>query len=66
MDWSHFTPPDWTAPRFARLAWPQRYRSRWSLALITGDLNIKFSHHHAAEDTRAAGEIVLRDCHHTG
>ena len=52
--------------QIARRAWPQRYRSRWSLALISGDLNIEFSHHDAAEDARAAGEIVLRACQHTG
>ena len=52
--------------QIARRAWPQRYRSRWSLALIASDLNIKFRHHDAAEDARAAGEIVLHACQHTG
>ena len=47
-------------------AWPHRYRRRWSLALIAGDLGIVFRHHDAAEDARAAGEIVLRACRHTG
>ena len=50
----------------ARRAWPQKYRRRWSLALIAGDLGIAFRHHDAAEDARAAGEIVLRACRHTG
>ena len=52
--------------RVARRAWPERYRRHWNLALITGDLGIKFRHHDAAEDARAAGEIVLRACQHTG
>ena len=50
----------------ARRAWPQRYRRRWSLSLIAGDLGIDFRHHDAAEDARAAGEIVLHACWHTG
>ncbi len=50
----------------ARRAWPQRYRRRWSLAAIAGDLGIAFRHHDAAEDARAAAKIVLRACHHTG
>ena len=50
----------------ARRAWPDRYRSRWNLALIAGDLGISFRHHDAVEDARAAGEIVLRACRHTG
>lgn len=50
----------------ARRAWPQRYRRRWNLAAIAGDLGIAFRHHDAAEDARAAGEIVLRACQHTG
>ena len=50
----------------ARRAWPQKYRRRWNLAPIAGDLGIVFRHHDAAEDARAAGEIVLRACRHTG
>ena len=50
----------------ARRAWPQRYRRRWNLALIAGQLGIEFRHHDAVEDARAAGEIVLRACRHTG
>ena len=41
--------------RVARRAWPERYRRRWNLALIAGDLGIDFLHHDAAEDARAAG-----------
>ena len=50
----------------ARRAWPHRYRRRWSLSLIAGDLGIDFRHHDAAEDARAAGEIVLHACRHSG
>ena len=50
----------------ARRAWPHRYRHRWNLAAIAGDLGITFRHHDAVEDARAAGEIVLRACLHTG
>ena len=50
----------------ARRAWPDRYRRRWNLSLIAGDLGIDFRHHDAAEDARAAGEIVLRACRHSG
>ena len=50
----------------ARWAWPDKYRRRWSLSLIAGDLGIDFRHHDAAEDARAAGEIVLRACRRSG
>ena len=50
----------------ARRAWPHRYRRRWSLSLIAGDLGIDFRHHDAAEDAWAAGQIVLHACRHTG
>ncbi len=50
----------------ARRAWPRKYRSHWNLAAIAGDLGIVFRHHDAAEDARAAGEIVLRACLDTG
>ncbi len=52
----------------ARRAWPHKYNRRrgWGLASIAGDLGINFRHHDALEDARAAGEIVLKACHHTG
>ena len=50
----------------ARHAWPERYGKKWNLALIAHDLGIEFSHHDAAEDARAAAEIVLHACQHTG
>lgn len=50
----------------ARRAWPRRYRRSWNLARIAGDLGIEFQHHDAAEDARAAAEIVLHACKQTG
>ena len=51
----------------ARSAWPERYRrTGWNLANVAGDLDIAFRHHDAVEDARAASEIVLRACLHTG
>ena len=51
----------------ARSAWPERYGRRgWGLASIAGDLGIAFRHHDAVEDARAAAEIVLHACQHTG
>lgn len=54
---------DWLdSARVARRAWPRKYRRRWSLGLIAADLGIAFRHHDAAEDARAAAEIVLAAC----
>ena len=53
--------------RVARTAWPDRYdESGWGLKKIAADLGIEFLHHDAAEDARAAAEILLRACQHTG
>ena len=46
----------------ARRAWPRKYRSQWGLSKIAGDLGISFRHHDAADDARAAAEIVLYAC----
>ncbi len=50
----------------ARRAWPRKYRSQWGLSKIAGDLGISFRHHDATDDARAAAEIVLYACEHTG
>ena len=50
----------------ARRAWPHKYGRKWNLALIAHDLGIEFRHHDAAEDARAAAEIILHACRHTG
>ena len=53
--------------RVARSAWPDRYDgSSWGLKKIAADLGIEFLHHDAAEDARAAAEILLHACRHTG
>ena len=53
--------------RVARCAWPEKYRRRgYNLSNVAGDLGISFRHHDAAEDARAAAEIVLHACRHTG
>lgn len=50
----------------ARRAWPRKFRKKWNLALVARSLGIEFRHHDAAEDARAAAEIVLRSCHESG
>lgn len=50
----------------ARHAWPRKYRSQWRLSKIAGDLGISFRHHDAVDDARAAAEIILYACEHTG
>ena len=50
----------------ARRAWPDKFRRRWNLAAIAEELGIAFRHHDAVEDARAACEIVLHACLHTG
>lgn len=50
--------------QIARKAWPNKYRRRWNLKLIAADLGITFQHHNAAEDARAAAEIILAACRH--
>ncbi len=51
----------------AARAWPRRHGVRgWSLAAIAAYLDIEFGHHVAVEDARAAAEVVLYACKHTG
>lgn len=52
--------------RVVRRAWPEFAEAGYALWKITRHLGIKFTHHVAAEDARAAGEIVLRAISHTG
>ena len=53
--------------QMARLTWPERYgRSGYNLANVARDLGVSFHHHDALEDARAAAEIVLFACRHTG
>ena len=52
--------------RVARRAWQQFRTSGYSLANLSRELNIKFEHHNAQEDARAAGEILLKAITETG
>ena len=53
--------------RVARCAWPDRFGQRgYALNKVAAALGIKFRHHDALEDARAAAEIVLRACNETG
>lgn len=42
----------------ARRAWPQLAHKGYGLANLSEYLNIKFKHHDAVEDARAAGEVL--------
>lgn len=46
--------------RIARRAWPQYSESGFGLKNLAKDFGIRFRHHDALEDARAAGLIVLR------
>ncbi len=51
--------------RVARRAWEECAQSGYGLKKMARKLGIKFEHHTAAEDARAAGEIVLQAIAHT-
>jgi len=47
----------------ARRAWPDKYSIRgYNLGNVARDLGIRFRHHDAGEDARAAAEIILKAC----
>lgn len=46
--------------RVVRRTWPQFTRTGYNLANITAACGIEFQHHHAVEDARAAGLVLLR------
>lgn len=52
--------------RVVRRAWPVFSRSGYGLANVASHLGIQFKHHDAAEDARAAGEILMRAISETG
>jgi DNA polymerase-3 subunit epsilon len=52
--------------RIVRRTWPEFARSGYGLANVAGALGVEFDHHVAAEDARAAGEIVLLAITQTG
>lgn len=50
-----------------RRAWPDRYaRCGYGLSDLCHDLEIRFEHHRAVEDARAAGLCVVKAIAHTG
>ena len=49
-----------------RRAWPEFSQKGYGLANVTKHFGIKFQHHSAKEDARAAGEILLRAVETTG
>ena len=52
--------------RVARRAWPQFSRSGYGLFNLAQHFGIKFQHHDALEDARAAGLILLKAIEETG
>lgn len=53
--------------RIARKAWPEfKDSGGYGLANLRQRLDLKFKHHDAAEDARAAAEVVLQAEAHTG
>lgn len=52
--------------RVARRAWSEFSRSGYGLKNLAANFGISFEHHDAAEDARAAGEILLRAVADTG
>ena len=49
--------------RIVRRAWPEQYSRRgYGLKNVADNLGIKFAHHDALEDARAAAQIVLQAC----
>mgnify|MGYP002630023909 FL=1 len=52
--------------RVVRRTWSQFSQRGYGLAPVTEHLGIKFQHHDAAEDARAAGEILLHAVRETG
>lgn len=53
--------------RVARRTWPERFGAAgYGLRKVAKFLDIKFKHHDALEDARAAGEVLCRATAHTG
>ncbi len=52
--------------RVSRRAWTQFAYQGYGLANVAGEIGIKFRHHDALEDARAAGEILVRAVRDTG
>lgn len=48
--------------RIARRTWPEFSQRGYGLFNVAGTLGITFTHHDAAEDARAAGEVLVQAC----
>jgi DNA polymerase-3 subunit epsilon len=62
-------PPGFTwldSARVVRRAWPLFSKNGYGLASVAKHFGIEFRHHDAAEDARAAGEILVRAMAETG
>lgn len=62
-------PPEWTwldSSRVARRAWKEFAHKGYALANLARHCGVAFTSHHAAEDARAAGEILVRACMESG
>jgi DNA polymerase-3 subunit epsilon len=52
--------------KVVRRAWPEISQRGYGLGKVASKLGIKFAHHDAEEDARAAGEILVRAIQKTG
>jgi len=52
--------------RVARRAWPQFSQRGYGLANLTKEFGIEFQHHHATEDARATGQVLIKAIQETG
>jgi len=50
----------------ARFVWPEISKKGWGLAEICKKIGHKFQHHHALEDAKACGRVVLAATAHAG
>ena len=52
--------------RIVRRTWDQYSQRGYGLKNVAGDMGIRFKHHDALEDARAAAEITVRACRDSG
>ena len=50
----------------ARHVWPEISRKGWGLANVCKKIGYEFRHHHALEDAKASGQVVLAAVEHAG
>ena len=67
-DW-HVEPPPWAwfdSAEAARRTWRQFARKGYGLANLSEHIGYQFQHHHALEDAKAGGQVVLAAMHERG